>query len=53
MKRSRRGDADSARQHALFDIHNAGTMRRGILLEVSGGVTLDTVRAIAESGRRF
>src|SRR6266436_1842792 len=36
---------------ALFDIHNARKMAGGsILLEVSGGVTLDTVRAIAEAG---
>jgi nicotinate-nucleotide pyrophosphorylase (carboxylating) len=46
-----RADAILLDNMPLFDIHNARTMAgHGILLEVSGGVTLDTVRAIAESG---
>jgi len=46
-----RADAILLDNMPLFDIHNARTMAGGgILLEVSGGVTLDTVRAIAESG---
>jgi nicotinate-nucleotide pyrophosphorylase (carboxylating) len=37
---------------SLADLRKAVEMRRGrpIILEASGGVTLDTVRAIAETG---
>ena len=46
-----RADAILLDNMPLSDIHNARTMAgRGILLEVSGGVTLDTVRAVAECG---
>jgi nicotinate-nucleotide pyrophosphorylase (carboxylating) len=45
-----RADAILLDNMPLFDIHNARNMATGILLEVSGGVTLETVRAIAEAG---
>ena len=45
-----RADAILLDNMPLEDIHNARAMARGIILEVSGGVTLDTVRAIAETG---
>jgi len=46
-----RADAILLDNMPLSDIHKARTMAgSGILLEVSGGVTLDTVRAIAEAG---
>jgi nicotinate-nucleotide pyrophosphorylase (carboxylating) len=46
-----RADAILLDNMPLFDIHNARKMAgNSILLEVSGGVTLDTVRAIAEAG---
>jgi nicotinate-nucleotide pyrophosphorylase (carboxylating) len=46
-----RADAILLDNMPLSDIHKARTMAGGnILLEVSGGVTLDTVRAIAEAG---
>jgi nicotinate-nucleotide pyrophosphorylase (carboxylating) len=47
---SARADAILLDNMPLEDIRNARTMARGIILEVSGGVTLDTVRAIAETG---
>jgi nicotinate-nucleotide pyrophosphorylase (carboxylating) len=45
-----RADAILLDNMPLFDIHTARAMAAGILLEVSGGVTLETVRAIAEAG---